>query len=166
MEAHIFMLLLGTFCVQIGQSFEAQWYFKLLKEFEIYVIFLRKQRFYRFQTFFKDSTMKLKEQSNQIKDYPKMHHKKESFHKYISWQWDGKIGVSSWWCRGLVLCPAIFCEWLILTCFHELSKCSKLAKSIFFWLQYFPYTSFAPSTIWSFFICECFEGFASLAFEK
>ena len=45
----------GTFCVQIGQLFEAQWAFKLSEEFEIDVIFLWKQRFYRFQTFFKDS---------------------------------------------------------------------------------------------------------------
>ena len=42
----------GTFCDQI---FEAQWDFKLSEEFEIDVIFLRKQRFCRFRTFFKDS---------------------------------------------------------------------------------------------------------------
>ena len=47
--------LFDTFCVQIGHFFEAQWDFKLSEEFEIDVIFLRKQRFYRFQTFFKDS---------------------------------------------------------------------------------------------------------------
>ena len=64
----------GTFCVQNGQLFVAQWvfevclkidyrifskisgaYFKLSEEFEIDVIFLWKQRFDRFQTFFKDS---------------------------------------------------------------------------------------------------------------
>ena len=45
----------GTFWVQIGQLVEAQWDFKLSEEFEIDVIFLRKQRFYRFHTFFKDS---------------------------------------------------------------------------------------------------------------
>ena len=39
----------STFCVQIGQLFEAQW------ELKIDVILLRKRRFYRFQTFFKDS---------------------------------------------------------------------------------------------------------------
>ena len=42
----------GTFCVQIGQLFEAQADFKLLEEIKI---FLRKQWFCRFQTFFKDS---------------------------------------------------------------------------------------------------------------
>ena len=45
----------GTFWVQLGQLVEAQWDFKLSEEFEIDVIFLRKQRFYRFHTFFKDS---------------------------------------------------------------------------------------------------------------
>ena len=45
----------NTFCVQIGQLFEAQWDFKLSEELEIEVIFLRKQRFHSFQTFFKDS---------------------------------------------------------------------------------------------------------------
>jgi len=45
----------GTFCVQTTQLFEAQRDFKLSEEFEIDVIFLRKQRFYRFQTFFKVS---------------------------------------------------------------------------------------------------------------
>ena len=48
----------GSFCVQIGQLFEAhsaQWDFKLSEEFEIDVIFHRKQWFYRFQTFSKDS---------------------------------------------------------------------------------------------------------------
>ena len=35
----------GTFCVQICHLFEAQWDFKLSEEFEIDVIFLRKQRF-------------------------------------------------------------------------------------------------------------------------
>ena len=44
----------GTFCVNIGQLFEAKWDFKLSEEFEIDVIFLRKHPFYRFQTFFKD----------------------------------------------------------------------------------------------------------------
>ena len=43
----------GTFCVQIGQFFEAQWDFKLSEEFDIEIIFLRKKRCYRFQTFFK-----------------------------------------------------------------------------------------------------------------
>ena len=32
----------GTFCVQIGQLFEAQWVFKVSKEFEIDDIFIRK----------------------------------------------------------------------------------------------------------------------------
>ena len=50
----------GTFCIQISQSFDVQWYFKLLEEFEIYVIFLRKHWFYHFQTFFKDSLCLLK----------------------------------------------------------------------------------------------------------
>ena len=45
----------GTFCVQIDQLFETQWDFKLSEEFEIDVIFLRKQRFYSFLTFFKIS---------------------------------------------------------------------------------------------------------------
>ena len=45
----------GTFCVQIGQLFKAQRDFKLSEKFEIDVIFLPKQRFYRFQTFFKDA---------------------------------------------------------------------------------------------------------------
>ena len=44
----------GTFWVQIGQLVEAQWDFKLSEEFEINVIFLRKRRFCRFHTFFKD----------------------------------------------------------------------------------------------------------------
>ena len=44
----------GTFCVQIVQLFEAQWDFKLSEEFEIYALFIRKQRFYHFKTFFKD----------------------------------------------------------------------------------------------------------------
>ena len=35
----------GTFCVQISQLFEAEWVFKLSKEFEIDDIFLRKQKF-------------------------------------------------------------------------------------------------------------------------
>ena len=39
----------------MSQLFKAQWDFKLPEEFEIDFIFLRKQRFYRFQTFFKDS---------------------------------------------------------------------------------------------------------------
>ena len=38
----------GTFCVQIGQLFEAQGDFKLSEEFEIDFIFLQKQQFYRF----------------------------------------------------------------------------------------------------------------------
>ena len=42
-------------CFQICQSFEAQWDFKLWEEFEKDLIFVRKQRFYRFQTFYKDS---------------------------------------------------------------------------------------------------------------
>ena len=42
----------GTLFVQNGQLFEAQWDFKLSEEFEIDVIFLWKQRFYRFHTFF------------------------------------------------------------------------------------------------------------------
>ena len=45
----------GTLCVQIGQLFEAQWDFELSEEFEFDVIFLRKQRFYRFHKFFKDT---------------------------------------------------------------------------------------------------------------
>ena len=44
----------GTFWVKIGQLVETQWDFKLSEEFEIDVIFLRKQRFYLFHTFFKD----------------------------------------------------------------------------------------------------------------
>ena len=44
-----------TFCFQIGQLFEAQWDFKLSEEFEIDVIFLRKQRFVDVQEFFKGS---------------------------------------------------------------------------------------------------------------
>ena len=43
----------GIFCVQIGQLFEAQWDLKFSEKFEIYVILLQKQRFYLFQTFFK-----------------------------------------------------------------------------------------------------------------
>ena len=43
----------GTFCVQIGQLVEVQWGFKLSEEFEIDIIFLRKQRFYRFPHFSK-----------------------------------------------------------------------------------------------------------------
>ena len=43
----------GIFWVQIDQLVKAQWDFKLSEEFEIDVIFLRKQRFYRFHTFFK-----------------------------------------------------------------------------------------------------------------
>ena len=59
-KIHMKKLLLGafniyTFCVQIGQLFEAEWDFKLSEEFEIDVIFLWKQPFYRFQAFFKDS---------------------------------------------------------------------------------------------------------------
>ena len=45
----------GTFCVQIGQLFQAQRYLKLSEEFEIDDIFLRKQPFYSFPTFSKDS---------------------------------------------------------------------------------------------------------------
>ena len=45
----------GTFYVQISQLFEAQWDFKLPEELEISNIFLRKQTFYHFPTFFKDS---------------------------------------------------------------------------------------------------------------
>ena len=41
-----------TSCIKTSYT---QWDFKLSEEFEIDVIFLRKQRFYRFQTFFKDS---------------------------------------------------------------------------------------------------------------
>ena len=44
-SSHIYASF-GRFCVQIGQLLEAQWNFKL---------FLWKQRFYRFQTFFKES---------------------------------------------------------------------------------------------------------------
>ena len=44
-----------TLWVQIGQLFEAQWDFKLSKEFEIDVIFLQKRVFYRFKFLFKDS---------------------------------------------------------------------------------------------------------------
>ena len=46
---------IGTFCVQNGQLFEAQRDFKFSEEFELDVIFLQKQRFYLFRTFFKDS---------------------------------------------------------------------------------------------------------------
>ena len=52
--AHLYASF-GTFCVQIGQLFEVQWDFKLSEEFEIDVIFLIKQRFYRFHAFFRDS---------------------------------------------------------------------------------------------------------------
>ena len=45
----------GIFFVQIVQLLEAQWDFNFSEEFEISVIFLRKQLFYRFHTFFKDS---------------------------------------------------------------------------------------------------------------
>ena len=45
----------GTFWVQIDQSFEAQENFKLSEEFKIDDIVLRKQRFGRFQTYFKHS---------------------------------------------------------------------------------------------------------------
>ena len=45
----------GTFYVQIDHLFEAHRDFKLSKEFEIDGIFLRKQRFHHFPTFFKDS---------------------------------------------------------------------------------------------------------------
>ena len=45
----------GTFCVQIGQLFEEQWFFKLSKEFEIDDIFLRNQWFVDVQAFFKES---------------------------------------------------------------------------------------------------------------
>ena len=53
-SSHIYASF-GTFWVQIGQLFEAQWDLELSEEFEIDVIFLQKQRFYRFPTFFKDS---------------------------------------------------------------------------------------------------------------
>ena len=53
-SSHLYTFF-GTFCVHIGQLFETQCDFKLLEEFEIDVIFLRKQGFYRFQTFFKNS---------------------------------------------------------------------------------------------------------------
>ena len=45
----------GTFCVQIGQVFKSRWDFIPSKNFEINLIFLKKQRFYRFQRFFKES---------------------------------------------------------------------------------------------------------------
>ena len=45
----------GTFCVQIGQLFKTQCDFKLSEEFEIDLIFLRKQQFYHFHTSFTDS---------------------------------------------------------------------------------------------------------------
>ena len=54
----------GTFCVQIGQIFELQWDFKLSEKFEIDLIFLQKQHFYRFQAFFKDS-LSLQKLTNQ-----------------------------------------------------------------------------------------------------
>ena len=53
-SSHLYALF-GTVWVQIGQLVEAQWDIKLSVEFEIDVIFLRKQRFYRFHAFFKDS---------------------------------------------------------------------------------------------------------------
>ena len=45
----------GTFCVQIGQLYEAQWYFRLSEDFEIDDSFLQKQRSDHYQTFFRDS---------------------------------------------------------------------------------------------------------------
>ena len=45
----------GTFCVQNGQLFESQRDFKLSKDFKIGLFFLKNQRFYSFQTFFKYS---------------------------------------------------------------------------------------------------------------
>ena len=42
----------GTFWVQISQLVEVQWDFELSEEFEIGIIFLQTQRFYRFHTFF------------------------------------------------------------------------------------------------------------------
>ena len=45
----------GTFWVQIGQLVKAQWDFKLSEEIEIDGIFLLKQRFNHFPTFFEDS---------------------------------------------------------------------------------------------------------------
>ena len=49
-------LSFGTFCVQIGQLFEAQWVSKLSEEFLHCIddIFLRYQRFVDVQAFFKD----------------------------------------------------------------------------------------------------------------
>ena len=52
-SSHIYAYF-GTFYVQISQFFEAQWDFKLSEEFEIDDIFLRKQRFDSFQTFYND----------------------------------------------------------------------------------------------------------------
>ena len=53
-SSHLFASF-GTFWVQIGQLVEALWDFELSEEFGKFVIFLQKQRFYRFHTFFKDS---------------------------------------------------------------------------------------------------------------
>ena len=47
----------GTFCVEIGLLFEAQWDFELSEVFEIDVIFLHKQRFYRFLNIFQRLTV-------------------------------------------------------------------------------------------------------------
>ena len=47
------LISLRFFCVQGGQSFEAQWDFKLSEDFEINDIFLRTQRFDRFKTVLK-----------------------------------------------------------------------------------------------------------------
>ena len=45
----------GTFCVEIGQLFEAQWVFEHSQEFETGNMFLQKQGFADFQAFFKSS---------------------------------------------------------------------------------------------------------------
>ena len=45
----------GTYCVKIGKLFNSQWKFILSEDFEKDDFFFRKQRFDRFQTFFKDS---------------------------------------------------------------------------------------------------------------
>ena len=47
----------GTFYVEIGQLFVAQWDFKISDEFEIDVIFLQKQRFDRFSNIFQRLTV-------------------------------------------------------------------------------------------------------------
>merc|ERR1719468_653025 len=50
--AHIFSRVFGAFFVPIGQLFEAQKHFKLLKKIKMDVIFLRKQQFYSFKEIF------------------------------------------------------------------------------------------------------------------